>query len=115
MGKQAPPAPMPAPPPPPPPTTPVRAIGGDGGGTPTEVLAKREQEKQAVVASPDTETTPQREAIYPASVMDTETAGRKEERRIAGKRGRRATRATGPKGLLAPAPVKKPGLTGRLV
>jgi hypothetical protein len=48
----------------------------------------------------------------PASVIDTETAGRKEERRIASRQGRRATQVTGPQGLLTPAPVKKRGLLG---
>ena len=117
MGK-APPVQQMAPVPPPPPQTPVRssgdAVGSEEAKTPTEELARREQEKQAVVTSPDTEPTPQipAEPIYPASVLDTETPGRKEERRLAGRKGRRATRATGPKGLLTPAPVKKRGLLG---
>jgi len=114
MGKAAPQpqAPLPPPAPPPPPTTPVQAVGDTEDRTPTEVLAEREEAQQAVVTSPDTVTTPQRERSMPASVIDTETAGRKEERRIASRQGRRSTQVTGPQGLLTPAPVKKRGLLG---
>ncbi len=110
MGKSAPQAPLPPPAPPPPPTTPVQAVGGDEDRTPTDVLAEREEERQAVVDSPDTDPTPQGRRILPASVIDTETAGRKEERRLAGQRGRRSTQVTGPRGLLSPAQIKKKGL-----
>lgn len=114
MGKQAPAAPMPPPVAAPPPTTAVRGPvrGTDEDQTPTEVVAQRSEEKQAVVTSPDTEPTPQpkKERSLPASVIDTQTAGRKEEKRIAGMKGRRKTRVTGPRGLLTPAPVKKRSL-----
>ena len=110
MGKSAPQAALP-PPAPIPPQTPVQVVGDNvGDRTPTEVLAEREREKQAVVTSPDTEPTPSR--ILPVSLVDTETAGRKEERRIAGQGGRKKTRVTGPQGLLTQAPVKKRGLLG---
>jgi len=89
----------------------VQAVGDTEDRTPTEVLAEREEARQAVVTSPDTETTPQRRTL-PASVIDTETAGRKEERRIAAREGRRKTQVTGPQGLLTPAPVRKRGLLG---
>ena len=112
MGKSAPQAPLPPPAPPPPPTTPVRPVGDDEDRTPTEVLAEREEERQAVVDSPDTDPTPQGGRTLPSSVIDTETAGRKEERRLAGQRGRRSTQATGPRGLLSPAPVSRRGLLG---
>ena len=113
MGKSAPTPSLP-PPPPPPPTTPVRAVGDSGDRTPTEVLAEREEAREAVVTSSDTESTPkpQRERIMPASVIDTETAGRKTEREVAARKGRKATRKTGPQGLLSPAPVAKRGLMG---
>ena len=112
MGKQAPAAPMPPPVAAPPPTTAVRGPvrGTDEDQTPTEVVAQRSEEKQAVVTSPDTEPTPKKERSLPASVIDTQTAGRKEEKRIAGMKGRRKTRVTGPRGLLTPAPVKKRSL-----
>ena len=112
MCKSAPsPAPLP-PPPPPPPTTPVRAVGDTGDQTPTEVLAERDEQRQAVVTSPDTVPTPQTARAMPASVIDTETEGRKTERELAKRQGRRQTRKTGPQGLLSPAPVSKRGLIG---
>ena len=107
MGKAAPQAAMPPPVPAPPPTTAVR--GADEDRTPTEVMVEREEAKEAVVTSPD--TAPQKTSL-PASVIDTETAGRKEEKRIAGMKGRRSTRATGPRGLLEPAKTSKRGLMG---
>ena len=73
-------------------------------------ISQRSEEKQAVVTSPDTTPTPQKERSLPASVIDTQTAGRKEEKRIAGMQGRKKTRVTGPQGLLTPAPVKKRSL-----
>ena len=109
MGKAAPQAAMPPPVPAPPPTTAVR--GADEDRTPTEVMVEREEAKEAVVTSPDTAPTPQKTSL-PASVIDTETAGRKEEKRIAGMKGRRSTRATGPRGLLEPAKTSKRGLMG---
>lgn len=109
MGKQTPQAPLPPPVPPPPPPTPVQPVGGTGDMTPTEELARREAEQQAVVYSPDTLTTPN-EPVMPASVMDTETAGRELERDQARKKGRRQTQVTGATGLLAPAKIKKRSL-----
>jgi len=113
MGKSAPTPSLP-PVPPVPPTTPVEPVGSTGDRTPTEVLAEREKESEAVVTSSDTVSTPQRERIMPASVIDTETAGRKAEREVASKKGRRSTRKTrgGAQGLLSPAPVVKRGLMG---
>ena len=101
MGKSAPSVPLPPPAPPPPPTAPVEAvdepIGSSGEGTSTEDLIDEANEK---------------ERILPASVIDTETAGRKEERKAAARKGRKKTQVTGPQGLLTPAPVKKRGLLG---
>lgn len=111
MGKSAP-SPAPPPPPPVPPQTPVRAVGDTGDQTPTEVLAERDEQRQAVVTSPDTVPTPQTARAMPASVIDTETEGRKTERELAKRQGRRQTRKTGPQGLLSPAPVSKRGLIG---
>ena len=110
MGKSAP-SPAPPPPPPVPPQTPVRAVGDTDDKTPTEVLAERDEQRQAVVTSPDTQETPQTRTM-PASVIDTETEGRKTERELAKRQGRRQTRKTGPQGLLSPAPVSKRGLIG---
>ena len=87
----------------------MQAVGGDEDQTPTEVLAEREKNKQAVVYSSDTTATPQ-ERVLPASVIDTETAGRKEEKKQAKKQGRKKTMVTGPQGLLSPAQIKKKGL-----
>ncbi len=111
MGKSSP-SPAPPPPPPPPPTTPVRAVGDRDDRTPTEVIAERDEQRQAVVTSPDTTPTPQPVRVMPASVIDTETEGRKTERDLAKRKGRRETRKTGPQGLLSPAPVSKRGLIG---
>jgi hypothetical protein len=92
MGKSAPqPAPLPPVPPPPPPA-PVQAVGETGGTSTAELI-------QGAKAVP---TTP----------LDTATAGREEEMAQARKKGRKATKKTGPRGLLSPAQVKKKGLLG---
>lgn len=109
MGKQQPPAPLPPPVPPPPPSTPVQAVGGTGDQTPTEVLAEQDKNKQGVVYSSDTSTTPN-EVIMPASVTDTETAGTKEKKKQAKKQGKKSTQVTGATGLLSPANTKKKSL-----
>ena len=105
MGKRSAAPPPPAPVPAPPPVTPARAYGEPAGTqTPTEVLKRREEEKQAVVQAPP-------EPVRPKSTyLDSEDAARKKERELAGKSGRRKTRKTGPQGLLDPALVKKKGL-----
>ena len=105
MGKRSAAPPPPAPVPAPPPVTPARAYGEPAGTqTPTEVLKRRAEEKQAVVQAPP-------EPVRPKSTyLDSEDAARKKERELAGKSGRRKTRKTGPQGLLDPALVKKKGL-----
>ena len=107
MGKKsAAPAPAPYVPPAPPPTPVTGRVPDADQGTPTEVLRRREEQKQAVVQAPVAPVTPK------STSLDTEDAARKTEREIAAKEGRKQTRRTkgGAKGLLDPALVKKKGL-----
>ena len=115
MGKSSP-APAPAPVPAPPPVTPVTSTGRVPDAdtqTPTEVLQEREEQKRAVVpAAPEPSTINEAgETITPKSTyLDNEDAGRKKERELAGRSGRRKTKKTGPRGLLDTAPTYKKGL-----
>ena len=80
MGKSAP--AMPPPPPPPPPPAPVQPVRPPSTGN-----------------GQSGQPTPQKN-IMPAAVIDAGKAGYQAQVALAGRRGRKATRMTGPRGLL---------------